>query len=377
MEVKPAEHSFQKKRYIVEVVDKHTDTEKLNSGCHFTHTPFIIDDDKKMVTVDENWFFGNKHFWEFFLTTVRQLKYKLEFGNIPIPHQDQEGSEALHKLYVAYRRQFHYPKWLLMLATPLEIHPFYQMYEYDDKPRFLLPLPDFIAKALTEISYQRIRKKTEPKPELLEQIEGLRNVLNEVTTKLKKMTNCYGFFVKNHHKSCKNNTWVVPLKDTEAIITTLTTSEDIYYSWIEDEPDANFLIVMPFDYQCKGSREFRMIILNRKVAAITQQQWWRKLEWVPDDECIENLIKLWEEDLVTKIIYNDVVLDVFLDEKKKAHLIECNTGGIWGASGSGLFHWIHDLDKILSDTIYVRLYFGTEVNKEPEKVAEIKMNEFS
>ncbi len=78
---------------------------------------------------------------------------------------------------------------------------------------------------------------------------------------------------------------------------------------------------------------------------------------------------MWENELKEKLAYlNDLVLDVYIDKDKKAYLIECNPGKIYGSCGSHLFEWLDDYDRLTrSNVINLRFYLKTEKTKEIEK----------
>jgi hypothetical protein len=107
-------------------------------------------------------------------------------------------------------------------------------------------------------------------------------------------------------------------------------------------------------------REFRVFVHNKKVTAISPQKWYMKLPYTPEEFKLmsQSIVYHYNSYLSDQLPYNSVILDVWVDENNKTHLIECNPWGKYASSGSGLFHWIHDDEKLVQNSecnsVYVK-----------------------
>lgn len=174
-----------------------------------------------------------------------------------------------------------------------------------------------------------------------------------------------GLFVKIISTSGKNDADLYPCHNIFQIIDTLTNSVKILKE-LDASVNNQSIVIVPWNYNISSHNEFRVIVIDRKIVAISQQRWYEIL-WpkicasmeMELNQCLpkisESIINLYDK-IKNKLDYNSVVLDIYFDFKThQTHLIECNPGDIWSASGSSLFHWIKDINIFKSD--HQNIYF--------------------
>jgi hypothetical protein len=101
--------------------------------------------------------------------------------------------------------------------------------------------------------------------------------------------------------------------------------------------------------------EFRVFVYNNKITAVSQQQLYQKNKEIMDDNVIIKINDYFENEIKTKITHiTNYVIDLCLIPN--VYFIELNSFGKEYASGSALFHWILDEDKLLNleNKIYFR-----------------------
>merc|ERR1712232_170796 len=86
---------------------------------------------------------------------------------------------------------------------------------------------------------------------------------------------------------------------------------------------------------------------DRQLAGLSQQYWFDSVGHTRESAAtfVQPVVDLWYGRLLPICPYADCVLDVYVAQGE-AHVIEVNPCGWWGASGSGLFHWVHDRDLL-------------------------------
>ena len=175
--------------------------------------------------------------------------------------------------------------------------------------------------------------------------------IDDIQSYLTKYNN--SVFIKTSEKSSKNDTTMKPLQNIVEIIDQLTSSKDILVQSLSYPNRCKNLIIQPWNNDIQPENEYRVIVENKKILAISQQKWYTYVglntEMVTQDA---NKIYNWYMENKHRIPYEAVVLDVYVTNE--AHLIECNPGYSWGSSGSALFHWENDKDKLYANNIYVR-----------------------
>jgi len=164
-----------------------------------------------------------------------------------------------------------------------------------------------------------------------------------------------GIFAKISDKSAKHGIKLEPCFKLEDVFNCLTRSPDILRTLMKEGTGA-YLILLPWDERINESNEFRVIIQDRQVVAISQQIWYKKVNMAADKcQDIAWSIHHYYKTKKDELPYNDCVLDVWVDEHNVTRLIEINPGSAWSSSGSALFHWINDFSLLKEND--GRIYF--------------------
>jgi hypothetical protein len=109
------------------------------------------------------------------------------------------------------------------------------------------------------------------------------------------------------------------------------------------------LVLMPWNSRINSKREWRVYLKKGKITGVSQQNWFETVGHTIESVTLASkaIEKLVLEEVVPISPFKSMVLDVWFDEEQdRAFLIECNPWGAWGASGSSLFHWLEDRDKL-------------------------------
>eukprot|EP01102_Stenamoeba_stenopodia_P007441 TRINITY_DN2082_c0_g1_i5.p1 TRINITY_DN2082_c0_g1~~TRINITY_DN2082_c0_g1_i5.p1 ORF type:complete len:497 (-),score=140.95 TRINITY_DN2082_c0_g1_i5:334-1776(-) len=194
-------------------------------------------------------------------------------------------------------------------------------------------------------------------------------------------------FVRLNTTSGKNDRSPVPLTNAHDCVRHLINSRLMlkeYELWLSnnDSSDNSFslaVIAIPWNYKLDASKEWRAIVLNGSLRAISQQRWYEPVGITSDmalraatliEELVREIMGSSDESSLgdyhersdnsnsnkkrtttfssssissPHLPFTSCVLDVWIDDETGvARLIECNPGNDWGCSGSSLFHWIDD-----------------------------------
>ena len=161
-------------------------------------------------------------------------------------------------------------------------------------------------------------------------------------------------FVKTAEKSAKNDTRLVPHATAASALQELTSSEDVLRQSLAGGragERARYLVVQPWAHGVGAHNEWRLIVRGGRVCGISQQSWRRFVGHDASSAAIaaKTLLTWWYERLAPLSPYVDCIVDAYIDNASgRAHLIEVNACGWWGAAGNGLFHYARD-DELLSD----------------------------
>lgn len=158
-----------------------------------------------------------------------------------------------------------------------------------------------------------------------------------------------GAFVKTGKTSGKNDKQLKPLYDLEAVFDRLTSCAAFLREWEAClEGEAVVVCVAPWDYALHTDREFRVIVHERRVVAVSQQKWFLKACPALASEPETFLAAILDacDGICEALPYPHAVMDMWVDECFVAHLIEVNPGEGWASSGSSLFHWLRDADVL-------------------------------
>jgi len=152
--------------------------------------------------------------------------------------------------------------------------------------------------------------------------------------------NQHGSFVRMSHKSTKDGfDKLRPLYTVEDILDALTSSVKLLKTFVDHN---QCLFVMPWT-NIDPSREYRVFIIDNRVAAVSQQHCYTSFSYSDRVEIVRkdvDLILSYYENNRSKYIdigYEEVTLDLYVTYDNEVRLIECNPPTLWCASGSSLF----------------------------------------
>lgn len=164
-------------------------------------------------------------------------------------------------------------------------------------------------------------------------------------------------FVKLSNKSSKNDGVLSMCTNVFDIINNITSSREILKTMLPGVDE--YLLIKPWVVFDKLNDEYRVIIINSRIKAISQQQWSKqrtKCCGKVSDKVFQPIVKTIEYVDLTNPLLQNCIMDVYI-KNGVAHIIEVNPPGLWCASGSALFHWINDYDILFGDCdmVYVRM----------------------
>eukprot|EP00929_Paragymnodinium_shiwhaense_P075255 TRINITY_DN38465_c0_g2_i1.p1 TRINITY_DN38465_c0_g2~~TRINITY_DN38465_c0_g2_i1.p1 ORF type:complete len:399 (+),score=39.26 TRINITY_DN38465_c0_g2_i1:130-1326(+) len=316
--------------------------QRFNSNNHHEWAPFRSCGGNA-VLVDPAW-------WRSLGQPIRvELEKAVEVTVAPreviVPHETEIGHCAgCNAMYHAYLDAFSFARWASMKPDGV-----------------MVPLPLSDRAAMERFARQQVLGGSciqDKDFEILSRslLQQLEEAIDHVGGKA---------FAKTAEKSAKNDVALKGHTTASSILRELTASQDVLRQSLGRgatgrRQTARYLVVQPWVDSINKRNEFRVIIINRQVAAITQQTWACFVGHTIDTatSCVPPILELWNQELLPRSPYADCVLDVYVVDAR-AHLIEINPCGFWGSSGGGLFHWIHDRDLLLDPkTLVVR--FVTE-----------------
>lgn len=100
-------------------------------------------------------------------------------------------------------------------------------------------------------------------------------------------------------------------------------------------------------------KEFRIFVCNNKITAISDQHLYSVNDWLKDlgedgiKKMVDDILVAFEKDIKDKMKYmENYVMDLAILKNGNIYFIEANSFGAMYASGSALFHWIRDGDRL-------------------------------
>ncbi len=330
-------------------------TRPCNSTNHHEYSPFIVS--PSTLTIDPSW-------WQQLLDITKKgieneaSKYQLsiEYSHVNTPHDNFHTLEAKDKgkgeyplytcwydVYTVYLHQFDYHIWLPYISTIM--------------PHVVtLKIPSYVVSIMEEVAkVAQFRKMT-----LRDKMRFFEDVPTKLIQDIDKAIHTVGSkqgekslaFIKTSRTSGKNEREIRPVSDPYDLLHYLTETSVHYkdYSKYRQMGHDLHIIVLPWLAELDNKREFRVIVEGLRVRGISQQQWYADLHLDPTEvpTICQNIIDYYENEIKPLLIlYPNVVMDMWLDNDNKPHLIECNPGQKWASSGSSLFHWINDADILL------------------------------
>lgn len=171
-------------------------------------------------------------------------------------------------------------------------------------------------------------------------------------------------FVEGHwffrFDSCspKDGSIEFPAMSSTDVIQSIVTSIRAYKALRKGE---NKLYFCRFDSSWDQQKELRIFVKNNKVTCISPYIYYSTSFWstLSNDELTDVASKISNKvtELSAKFNVPDYVADMYYQSDGQLKIIELNSFGYWLASGSALFHWLNDYDKLYGSdgNIYFRV----------------------
>lgn len=314
----------------------------INTNNHHEFCPFVALGD--LVYVQASW-------WR--ALGCQQRKKLIErFGQYygfaireEIPKRKDEDNDAFWQFFSAYISTFTVENWHDCLDSPHVISLI------DSKT---MPGLEKLSK-LAMIRYRKVSK---------EQIDEFYNPL--LAKSLRKFIEIHkntGVFMKVSDKSGKYSSKVTPKFSLEQIVEDIVNNRDLTSSLTRHGKYACILLT-PWRPEINKSNEFRAIVNHGYLTGISQQQCYKYVGLTAEmsKKAAESILT-WFEKNKKKIPYQCCVLDIWVDSQWEAHLIEINPGELWASSGSSLFNWVKDRNKLYQkERTYVRYVDKNKLN---------------
>ena len=176
------------------------------------------------------------------------------------------------------------------------------------------------------------------------------------------------YFVRTEKVSLKyGQHGVGPYANLKDIIESLVTCIDTH-SPFKNINDNNIKLYLLSWIEINEDREFRIFICNNNITAISQQNIYKRNEYLLKYNEEErniiinnwiNIIKNYFDDVIKKNIThtNNYTIDLVLLDNNQPYFIEINSFGKDYAAGSALYHWIIDETILLDINRQYNVYF--------------------
>jgi len=303
----------------------------FNTCNHWEWTPFLASSDE-IVQVDPTWWSSLP--MELQTRIAAAVKVNKAAQGIKVPHASELRTiNCCHRVYDIYNKGFEFACWRSMIPNVV-----------------LVPLNCRDRRSLAAIALRRVSLGGGAfQPDDIEQVSA--GLLEKLSSAIRSVGG--RAFAKTADKSAKNDVKLQAHTRPESILDELTSSKDVLVqSLASKEAPATYLVLKPWKDEVDAASEFRAIIIDRQLAGISQQFWYKSVGHTCDSvvSLVQPVIDLWYDKLLPLCPYADCVLDVYVT-KGEAHLIEVNPCGCWASSGSSLFHWISDRDLLLDPCV--------------------------
>lgn len=193
--------------------------------------------------------------------------------------------------------------------------------------------------------------------------EEIDDIIKRLSDVMSKFNAKYGWFIRFNRSSPKDGIGSFPLMTAEQVIKQIVTSNRAAQAIYHNDTTIYFC---KFDPKWDSERELRVFIYNGKVTAISQYSCYHVVDIFANmkdnglttiTNNITNIINILLPQLILSFNTNSFVCDVYVNHDSSIKIIEFNSFGYWLASGSGLFDWKNDYEKLYNtdNKIYFRI----------------------
>lgn len=309
------------------IIEPIYDLSNINTNNHHLYAPFMVK--KDLVCIDQKWWsslhprhkkdiisnYGTKYGW--------CVKDAIKQENIQ--------NDVFWQFYNAYIDSYNISSWVSCVDGSYSITVLDQQFRTG-------------LEQLARICSYRARKITSDDIDFIPPI--LKTSLTNFINRHKK----HGLFMKICDTSGKNSRELTPKFSLEDVVEEIVHNKDMI-KCMARYGEKTCLFLKPWTYKIQHDNEFRVIVNNRHVTGIGQQHCYKYTGITAENmERFSASILDFYDGIKDNIPFNSCVLDVWIDKDDVTHLIEINPGEMWASSGSCLFNWVTDYNKLHQNT---------------------------
>jgi hypothetical protein len=202
------------------------------------------------------------------------------------------------------------------------------------------------------------------------EVENFINILPETISLLKKTMTGIDYFIKTQNTSTKKDFKPISVDTSYEALKHILLSKECNRSFkkTKKKQRKNYLLLSPWRCNVSSDNEFRVFIIDGKIAGISQQDIYKISVTMLNvwssmaDEIYNAVEKLYENiklNLSYEFQYDQCCLDIWINHDNQedlvAYLIEINGRGGWGSSGSALYCWKYDPPIALEKQLRIRI----------------------
>jgi hypothetical protein len=183
-------------------------------------------------------------------------------------------------------------------------------------------------------------------------MEELDELVNKYETKYN--ININNNFVRTDKTSLKNGCYGInPYNNLRDIFLSMLTTKFGHHAFNYNDEEINIYLLEWIKIDM--DKEFRVFVVDNKISCISQQNIYKKSEYLINHPnlnlLIENLNQYFENNIKNKLIdFQNYIMDIAI-YNNDFYFIEINPFGQNYTSGSACFHWINDNDIIYNNSI--------------------------
>lgn len=165
------------------------------------------------------------------------------------------------------------------------------------------------------------------------------------------------YFVRAENVSLKTGCkGIGPYKRTKDILRSLVTCRS-NHTPVREDVDTIKLYLLPWQ-NINEKYEFRVFVNDKRVVAISQQNWFTVYDYEPDEliAIASKIMEYYENKIKLAINLDNYTIDMAILDSGEPYFIEVNCFGREYAAGSALFHWLLD-DAVLYPKSYDSVEF--------------------
>jgi hypothetical protein len=176
------------------------------------------------------------------------------------------------------------------------------------------------------------------------------------------------WFFRFNSASPKDGNYEYPIYLVNNVISKIVTSKRALLC-LEKKQDTIYF--MEYIKKWQKCCEFRVFIYKNKMTAISQYEvsydsYFHNIDPEKVKLICENIKKWLESELLQEILIkidtNNVVVDIYIENDNTFNIIELNPFGYWLASGSSLFNWLTDKEKLYNTKGDICIRYMENVN---------------